>query len=50
VLRGATHDELLRARDDQEEGDTEQRGDDVGGPEVLRLEVVVLREVENGAA
>src|SRR5215831_6244843 len=50
MLRRAPYDELLGDDDDEEEGDAEERRDDVRRPEVLRLEAVVLREVEDRAA
>src|SRR5204862_7572041 len=46
VLRGAPHDDLLGADDDEEERDAEQSRDDVRRPEVLRAEGVVLVEVD----
>ena len=49
-LRRAPHDELLGDHDDEEEDDPEQRRDDVRRPQLLRLERVVLVEVDDRAA
>jgi hypothetical protein len=50
MLRSAPDDELLGEDDEEEEGDAEERGDDVGRPEALRRARVVLVEVEDRAA
>jgi hypothetical protein len=50
VLRGAADDDLLCDHDHEEEGDPEQRGDQVRRPEVLGIERVVLVEVDDEAA
>src|SRR5581483_6093149 len=50
MLRSAADDRPLGADDGEEEPDPEQRGDHVRRPQLLRLDRVVLVEVDDRAA